>query len=82
MSDISAKYDTKKGTERTDVIRRGPGGRERGMERLVMAWTVSEEGRDGCPVDYWKEEKADVSGIARWETEGTARRIYENIVSS
>ena len=41
-----------------------------------MARIASREGIVGCPVNYRKEEKADVSGITRWETEETARRIY------
>ena len=53
-----------------------PWGRERGVGGWVMARIASGEGIDGCPVNYRKEEKADVSGIARWEAEGAARRIY------
>ena len=41
-----------------------------------MARIASREGIVGCPVNYWMEEKADVSRIARWEMEEMARRIF------
>ena len=50
--------------------------REQGVGGWVRARIASREGIVGCPVNYRKEEKADVSGIARWEMEETARRIY------
>lgn len=41
-----------------------------------MARIASGEGIDGYPEDYRNLEKADVSGVARWEPEGSAQRIY------